>query len=329
MEMLTTKRQLLAITAVIAAVVMATGTGVAELVAQPHTAAHQIRITRGSRPPPRSSRRPSRTVSPRDPPHLGSPCGNRVGDGGLRRPRHRAAADPIRSRRATSPSRDGAVGQRPRPSPPPGRPMRLLEHHTFRAMGTTCAVGVTTTLAELPAAHRAIGAAVGEVSACERALSRFAAESDLSRLNAAGGAWTNVDQRLLDALRAAVEARDATGGSLDRRSSRRSSPRATKARSRSSRRAPRRSPSAAARERPSRSTMSAAALGSSRARRSTSAASSRGSPPTGPSPPWSRPGRRCRGASSTSAATSSCPASRPTAARGGSPSPIRDLTAAG
>ena len=93
--------------------------------------------------------------------------------------------------------------------------MRLLEHHTFRAMGTTCAVGVTTTLAELPAAHRAIGAAVGEVSACERALSRFAAESDLSRLNAAGGAWTNVDQRLLDALRAAVEARDATGGSLD------------------------------------------------------------------------------------------------------------------
>jgi hypothetical protein len=50
MEMLTTKRQLLAITAVIAAVVMATGTGVAELVAQPHAAAHQIRITQW-RPP--------------------------------------------------------------------------------------------------------------------------------------------------------------------------------------------------------------------------------------------------------------------------------------
>jgi hypothetical protein len=44
MEMLTTKRQLLAITAVIAAVVMAIGTGVAELVAQPHAAAQPAQV---------------------------------------------------------------------------------------------------------------------------------------------------------------------------------------------------------------------------------------------------------------------------------------------
>jgi thiamine biosynthesis lipoprotein len=92
---------------------------------------------------------------------------------------------------------------------------RLLEHHAFRAMGTTCAVGATTTLAELPAAQRAIAAAVAEVSACERALSRFAADSELSRLNAAGGAWMDSGPRLLGALTAAVEARVATGGSFD------------------------------------------------------------------------------------------------------------------
>ena len=93
--------------------------------------------------------------------------------------------------------------------------MRLLEHHAFRAMGTTCGVGVTTTLADLPTAHRAIAAAVAEVSACERALSRFDAESELSRLNAAGGAWTDAGPRLLGALAAAVDAREATGGRFD------------------------------------------------------------------------------------------------------------------
>jgi FAD:protein FMN transferase len=93
--------------------------------------------------------------------------------------------------------------------------MRLLEHHTFRAMGTACGVGVTTTLAELGSAHRAIAAAVAEVAACERAMSRFDRVSDLSRLNSAGGAWTDCDPRLLGALSASLDARRATGGRFD------------------------------------------------------------------------------------------------------------------
>ena len=93
--------------------------------------------------------------------------------------------------------------------------MRLLEHHTFPAMGTSCGVGVTTTLAELGAAHGAIAAATAEVAACERALSRFDPASELSRLNAAGGAWTECGPRLRGALSAALSAREETGGRFD------------------------------------------------------------------------------------------------------------------
>ena len=159
--------------------------------------------------------------------------------------------------------------------------MRLLEHHAFRAMGTTCGVGVTTTLAELPTAHRAIAAAVAEVSACELALSRFDADSELSRLNAAGGAWTDAGPRLLGALAAAVDAREETrrpvrpgGAARARRRRLRPVVRA------SSSRAPPGPRSGGAREPPSRSITPAPALGSSRARRSTSAASERASRPT-------------------------------------------------
>jgi thiamine biosynthesis lipoprotein len=51
--------------------------------------------------------------------------------------------------------------------------------------------------------------------ACERALSRFDAGSDLSRLNRAGGAWVVVDERLVEALTAAQRARTDTGGRFD------------------------------------------------------------------------------------------------------------------
>ena len=92
--------------------------------------------------------------------------------------------------------------------------MRLLDHHTFRAMGTTCGVGVTTTLhGSRP--HTAISAAVAEVSACERALSRFGADSDLSRLNAAHGAWITSTHGSSARLVAAVHAREETGGRFD------------------------------------------------------------------------------------------------------------------
>ena len=55
----------------------------------------------------------------------------------------------------------------------------------------------------------------GEVAACERELSRFDPASDLSRLNAAGGRWTPVGRRLLEALDLALRAREDTGGRFD------------------------------------------------------------------------------------------------------------------
>lgn len=90
-----------------------------------------------------------------------------------------------------------------------------LERLDFHAMGTACAAAVTMTSSSQPSARRALAAARSEVAACERVLSRFDPDSDLSRLNAAGGRWTPVDRRLLDALELALAAREATGGRFD------------------------------------------------------------------------------------------------------------------
>ncbi|HZR96196.1 MAG TPA: FAD:protein FMN transferase [Gaiellaceae bacterium] len=90
-----------------------------------------------------------------------------------------------------------------------------LERRIFRAVGTTCLAAVTTRDGELRLARAALDAAVREVEACERALSRFDAASDLSRLNAGAGTWVAVDVRLREALRLALRARAATGGRFD------------------------------------------------------------------------------------------------------------------
>src|SRR5206468_8559929 len=86
---------------------------------------------------------------------------------------------------------------------------------SFHAVGTTCSASVTAAPHEHRRAQRALAAAVIEVSACERALSRFDVHSDLSRLNAADGAWLAVDVRLREALRLARAARHETGGRFD------------------------------------------------------------------------------------------------------------------
>jgi thiamine biosynthesis lipoprotein len=86
-----------------------------------------------------------------------------------------------------------------------------LDRLEFRAVGTTCAVAVPAG----PRAQHALDAAREEIAACERALSRFDAASDLSRLNGAAGTWTTVDRRLIDALRLATRAREDTGGRFD------------------------------------------------------------------------------------------------------------------
>jgi FAD:protein FMN transferase len=93
--------------------------------------------------------------------------------------------------------------------------MRRIEQLTFGAMGTACSATVTMEARDAWSAERALAAGRGEIAACERALSRFVPGSDLSRLNAAAGEWVEVDSRLVAALAAALDARDATGGRYD------------------------------------------------------------------------------------------------------------------
>jgi FAD:protein FMN transferase len=92
---------------------------------------------------------------------------------------------------------------------------RILDTTTFAALGTRCTFSVSVSALELPLGRRAAAAAQAEVEACERALSRFDDDSDLSRANRAAGTWISVDERLVDALTIALELRDATGRLCD------------------------------------------------------------------------------------------------------------------
>jgi len=93
--------------------------------------------------------------------------------------------------------------------------MSALHRTEWRAVGTTCAAAVTAEPHDESEARWALGAAQEEVAACERELSRFDPASDLSRLNAAGGRWTPIGRRLLEALGLALRAREETGGRFD------------------------------------------------------------------------------------------------------------------
>lgn len=92
---------------------------------------------------------------------------------------------------------------------------RQLLQESFRAMGTECALAVSFPTASSVDAHRALEAGRREVTACEHALSRFDAKSGLSRLNRGAGSWVAVDERLANALIAALAARAYTGGLFD------------------------------------------------------------------------------------------------------------------
>jgi FAD:protein FMN transferase len=92
--------------------------------------------------------------------------------------------------------------------------MSLLRH-SFTAMGTDCGLVVSAAPSDTAIARCAIGAALAELTALERALSRFDANSGLSHLNAASGSWVAVDERLFHGVKAAVEARETTGGRFD------------------------------------------------------------------------------------------------------------------
>lgn len=82
----------------------------------------------------------------------------------------------------------------------------------FPALGTTAVVLVADPDADLSAALAAVRA---EVAAVDVACSRFRADSELSRLNAAGGATATASAVLLDALQVALRAAQITDGIVD------------------------------------------------------------------------------------------------------------------
>jgi thiamine biosynthesis lipoprotein len=81
---------------------------------------------------------------------------------------------------------------------------------TFRALGTTTVVA--SPARRLPSAVAEVGA---ELEAIDLACSRFREDSDLSRVNAAGGAWTPVSALLVEAVDVAIGAAEVTDGLVD------------------------------------------------------------------------------------------------------------------
>ncbi len=90
-----------------------------------------------------------------------------------------------------------------------------LDRLAFRALGTTCVLATSATPLVLALSRRALLAGRAEVETCERVLSRFDPDSDLSRANRAAGRFVRVDTRLVEALERAVELRAETGGRCD------------------------------------------------------------------------------------------------------------------
>jgi thiamine biosynthesis lipoprotein len=82
---------------------------------------------------------------------------------------------------------------------------------SFTALGTRVSVLVTEP-GDIAAADALLRA---ELAAVDAACSRFRADSELSRLNAAGGQETRISTRLAGALAAALEVAEATGGDVD------------------------------------------------------------------------------------------------------------------
>jgi FAD:protein FMN transferase len=81
----------------------------------------------------------------------------------------------------------------------------------FRALGTTAVVAVT----EVRARAGAIDILAEELDAIDRACSRFRADSELSRINAAPGTWADVSPLFLGALEVALDAARSTDGIVD------------------------------------------------------------------------------------------------------------------
>jgi thiamine biosynthesis lipoprotein len=85
----------------------------------------------------------------------------------------------------------------------------VAAHVTFEALGTTAYVATTADLSAAVAAVR------DELAEIDVACSRFRADSDLSRVNAAAGTFVTVGPAFLRALHVALEAAATTGGAVD------------------------------------------------------------------------------------------------------------------
>jgi thiamine biosynthesis lipoprotein len=83
----------------------------------------------------------------------------------------------------------------------------------FPALGTTATIAVDVDDPDVLAAAR--DATDAEIAACDQACSRFRDDSDLSRLNGAGGQTIEVSSRLIDDLTAALRAAELTDGVVD------------------------------------------------------------------------------------------------------------------
>jgi thiamine biosynthesis lipoprotein len=81
----------------------------------------------------------------------------------------------------------------------------------FRALGTTVVVAVT----EVRARAGAIDILAEELDAIDLACSRFRADSELARVNAAPGVWADVSPLFLAALEVALDAARSTDGIVD------------------------------------------------------------------------------------------------------------------
>ncbi|MEZ5215907.1 MAG: FAD:protein FMN transferase [Ilumatobacteraceae bacterium] len=84
-------------------------------------------------------------------------------------------------------------------------------HRRLRALGT----GVVVETADPSAVGRAVELVTTELERVDRACSRFRADSELERVNAANGVAVEVGPVLLEAVRLAVEAAWFTAGDLD------------------------------------------------------------------------------------------------------------------
>jgi FAD:protein FMN transferase len=83
--------------------------------------------------------------------------------------------------------------------------------HSFRALGTTAVI----TTADQVWEGAACAVVERELDAIDRACSRFRPDSELSRVNSAGGRCVAVGPLLLEALRVALDAARSSGGLVD------------------------------------------------------------------------------------------------------------------